>query len=130
MPERTRIVIVGAAVAVLAGGAWLAARNAPWAHFFGADAAPTTFVGSDICAQCHPAEAKLWRTSQHKLAMDHATDASVLGDFNDRSFDYYGVRSRFFRKDGKFFVEPTAPTESSPRSRLSTPSASIRCSNT
>ena len=29
----------------------------------------------------------------------------VLGDFNDASFDYYGVHSRFFRKDGKFFVE-------------------------
>ena len=33
-----------------------------------------------------------------------ATD-TVLGDFNDASFDYYGVHSRFFRKDGKFFVE-------------------------
>src|SRR5262245_27978252 len=28
------------------------------------------FVGSDTCAQCHPAEAKLWRSSQHKRAMD------------------------------------------------------------
>ena len=35
----------------------------------------------------------------------HATDKSVLGDFNDASFDYYGVHSRFFRKDGKFLVE-------------------------
>jgi predicted CXXCH cytochrome family protein len=109
MPARTRIVIVAAAVAVLAGGAWLAARNAPWAQFLGAAAAPATFVGSDTCAQCHPAEAKLWRTSQHKLAMDHATDASVLGDFNDRDFDYHGVRSRFFHKDGKFFVETDGP---------------------
>ena len=41
--------------------------------------------------------------------MDHATDKSVLGDFNDARFDYYGVRSRFFRKDGKFFVETDGP---------------------
>ena len=34
---------------------------------------------------------------------------SVLGDFNDASFDYYGVRSRFFRKDGKFLVETDGP---------------------
>ena len=41
--------------------------------------------------------------------MDHATDKSVLGDFNDAHFEYYGVRSRFFRKDGKFFVETDGP---------------------
>lgn len=63
------------------------------------------FVGSETCAGCHRAEADLWRTSQHKLAMDHASQQSVLGDFNDARFDYYGVRSRFFRKDGKFLVE-------------------------
>ena len=33
----------------------------------------------------------------------------MLGDFNDASFDYYGVRSRFFRKDGRFFVETDGP---------------------
>jgi predicted CXXCH cytochrome family protein len=37
--------------------------------------------------------------------MQHATVKTVLGDFNDASFDYYGVRSRFFRKDGKYAVE-------------------------
>ena len=111
MFARTRIVIVAAAaaVAVLSGGAaWLAGRNVPWAHFLGPAAQPT-FVGSEACAQCHPAEAKLWHSSQHKLAMQHATDASVLGDFSDASFDYYDVRSRFFRKDGKLFVETDGP---------------------
>ena len=114
MPARARILVgvAAAAVAVLAGGAaWqlLAERSTPWARFFGSAAAPLAFVGSDTCAQCHPAEAKLWRSSQHKLAMDHATDKSVLGDFNDASFDYYGVRSRFFRNNGKFFVETDGP---------------------
>ena len=33
----------------------------------------------------------------------------MLGNFNDASFDYAGVRSRFFRKDGKFFVETDGP---------------------
>ena len=71
--------------------------------------AKATFVGSETCAGCHQAEAELWHGSQHKRAMDHATDKSVLGDFNDASFDYYGVHSRFFRKDGKFFVETDGP---------------------
>jgi len=63
------------------------------------------FVGSDACAGCHQAEAKLWNASQHKAAMQHATDKTVLGDFGDARFDYFGVSSRFFRKDGKFLVE-------------------------
>ena len=68
-----------------------------------------TFVGSETCAGCHQAEAKLWNASQHKAAMQHATDKTVLGNFNDASFDYYGVHSRFLRKDGKFLVETDGP---------------------
>ena len=41
--------------------------------------------------------------------MQHATEQSVLGDFNDARFDYYGVPSRFFRKDGRLFVETDGP---------------------
>lgn len=65
----------------------------------------STFVGSEKCADCHPSEARLWRTSQHKGAMDHATVQSVRGDFNGIFFDYHGLRSRFFRSGDKFLVE-------------------------
>ncbi|WP_371089950.1 cytochrome c3 family protein [Bradyrhizobium sp. WSM2254] len=41
--------------------------------------------------------------------MDHATDASVRGNFNDAAFEYAGTRSRFFRKDRKFLVETDGP---------------------
>ena len=41
--------------------------------------------------------------------MQHATEKTVLGDFSDARFDYYGVPSRFFRKDGKFLVETDGP---------------------
>jgi predicted CXXCH cytochrome family protein len=71
--------------------------------------APATFVGSKACATCHQAEADLWNTSQHKHAMQHATATTVLGNFDDASFDYYGVHSRFFKKDGKFVVETDGP---------------------
>jgi predicted CXXCH cytochrome family protein len=74
-----------------------------------ADEPAAMFVGSEACAGCHRAEADLWRSSQHKHAMDHATEQSVLGDFNNANFDYYGVRSRFFRRDGKFLVETDGP---------------------
>lgn len=70
-----------------------------------APAGSAAFVGSATCADCHRTEFGLWQASQHRHAMDHATDATVLGDFGDAHFDYYGVRSRFFRQDGKFLVE-------------------------
>jgi predicted CXXCH cytochrome family protein len=73
-------------------------------------AAPAlAFVSSEVCAECHQAEAGLWKESQHKHAMQHASAASVLGDFENASFDYYGVHSRFFKKDNKFLVETDGP---------------------
>jgi predicted CXXCH cytochrome family protein len=73
------------------------------------DAAAASFVGSTACAGCHQTQAELWRGSQHRHAMDHATEATVLGDFSGVTFDYFGVRSRFFRDNAKFLVETDGP---------------------
>lgn len=92
----------GVLVFLIGGGLFLAGSgNADRPYQAGASA----FVGSEKCADCHPSEARLWRTSQHKRAMDHATDQSVRGDFNDAAFEYHGIRSRFFRSGEKFLVE-------------------------
>jgi predicted CXXCH cytochrome family protein len=104
--RRTLLIVTGTVVALAVasmGFLWSAGflRAAP----HDADLAAATFIGSDACAGCHRAEADLWRGSQHRHAMDHATDQSVRGDFNDTSFDHSGVHSRFFKKDGKFYVE-------------------------
>ncbi len=73
------------------------------------DQTPPRFVGSETCAGCHRAQAEPWRNSQHKHAMAHATPQTVLGDFNDAEFEAFGLRSRFFRRDGRFFVETDGP---------------------
>jgi predicted CXXCH cytochrome family protein len=70
---------------------------------------PPVFVGSEACAGCHQTETALWKKSQHKHAMQHADAASVLGKFDNESFDYFGVHSRFFKKDNRFFVETDGP---------------------
>ena len=107
------IAAAAAAVALIIGGlAFVFLTGTPVLALFGglrAETATAAFVGSETCAGCHRAEAQLWRGSQHRLAMQHADDKSVLGDFSDTGFDYYGVRSRFFRKDGRFFVETDGP---------------------
>jgi predicted CXXCH cytochrome family protein len=101
--------LVGAGL-VLAGGLAFqffsgGLHGEPQGSLTGERASPATYVGSETCAGCHRAEAELWRASHHKHAMDHATEKTVLGDFADKSFDYFGVRSRFFRRDGKFLME-------------------------
>ncbi|MBK8210181.1 MAG: hypothetical protein IPK78_09545 [Rhodospirillales bacterium] len=68
-----------------------------------------TFVGVAACSGCHAAEAKAWRGSHHDLAMAEATDATVLGDFGGATFTYGTVTSRFFKRDGKFFVNTDGP---------------------
>ena len=62
------------------------------------------YVGSSICASCHGKEASEWQTSQHRDAMAEASEKSVLGNFNNTKFNYAGLTSTFFKRDGKFFV--------------------------
>ncbi|HEU4366308.1 MAG TPA: tetratricopeptide repeat protein [Candidatus Krumholzibacteria bacterium] len=67
-------------------------------------AANATHVGTQVCAGCHQEAWQAWKGSHHDFAMDEATAETVLGDFNDATYAYFGVTSRFFRRDGKFFV--------------------------
>lgn len=72
---------------------------------------PARFVGSAACKKCHEATYKKWFASDHRLAMAEARDDTVLGDFNDVRYTdpHNHVTSRFYRKDGKFFVETEGP---------------------
>jgi cytochrome c553 len=53
-----------------------------------ADGGEPGFVGSAACAGCHEAETEAWRGSHHDLAMQEATDRTVLGDFNSAAFTH------------------------------------------
>ncbi len=68
-----------------------------------------TFVGRGSCKVCHEYEDRLYQGSDHDLAMDVATEKTVLGDFDDAVYERNGVTSRFFRKDGGFFVNTEGP---------------------
>ncbi len=64
------------------------------------------YVGRQSCVNCHRQEYDLYQNSHHDLAMDVATDTSVLADFNDVQLEHLGVPARFFR-DGKRFMVHT-----------------------
>src|SRR5216684_2604640 len=65
---------------------------------------PPTFVGSKACGDCHHEELKRWIGSHHQLAMQPATDASVLGNFSGATFANAGITSTLFRRGEKFMV--------------------------
>ena len=67
------------------------------------------FVGSQKCKGCHRQAYDKWKVSDHRMAMALADDQTVLGDFSDATFEYMGIQSRFFRKDGKFIVTTKGP---------------------
>jgi hypothetical protein len=70
---------------------------------------PATYVGSPACAGCHARETAAWRGSHHDLAMQEATDKTVLGNFDSATFTHNDVTSRFFKRDGRFFVNTGGP---------------------
>lgn len=70
---------------------------------------PAAYVGRAACATCHATQDSLWRTSHHAQAMAVADSTTVLGDFNDASYTGNGVTSRFFRKDGGYWVATDGP---------------------
>jgi len=97
--------IVAGAVAAIAAAAILiylqAGTRKPAAPVA---AAPAQYVGAKACGACHAKELAAWKGSHHDLAMQHAGEASVLGNFAGAKFSYAGVTSTFFRRDGKFYV--------------------------
>nr|WP_092233770.1 tetratricopeptide repeat protein [Bradyrhizobium sp. Gha] len=99
---RRRRIIGALVVAIAAGLLWFETTKS---FVQPSEPVQLAFAGSNSCMGCHQTETRLWQTSQHRHAMDHATAQTVRGDFNDAAFDYAGTRSRFFRKGGKFLVE-------------------------
>lgn len=70
----------------------------------GEDRSNLSFTGSQACRDCHRAEYDKWAASHHRRAMAPATDRTVLGDFDNAVFTYFGKTSRFYRRNGKYFV--------------------------
>ena len=70
---------------------------------------PATYVGRQVCTACHEREDDLWSGSDHDLAMQVANEETVLGNFHNTTFTYFGVTSKFSRRNGKFFVRTDGP---------------------
>lgn len=106
-----------AAVALIVGLLWWRTREdasgvvaTPAAQPIAAHPPPAAdYVDEQPCAECHAAQAQLWHGSHHDLAMQEASASTVLGDFNDAAFAKDNVRTRFFQRDGKFWIHTGGP---------------------
>ncbi|MEJ2491048.1 MAG: multiheme c-type cytochrome [Desulfuromonadales bacterium] len=67
------------------------------------------YVGLQACRNCHKEEVRRWTGSHHALAMQEATEETVLGRFDGRTFRYGSVTSTFFKRDNDFMVRTDGP---------------------
>jgi len=68
-----------------------------------------SYVTSAACAPCHAEQHQRWIGSHHGRAMQVANEATVLGDFADRTVSIGAVTARFTRRDGGFWIDTTGP---------------------
>ena len=99
--------VVAAATVVLGGALVWRARNSSPART--ADHQVADFVGSSTCRECHARVADEWQSSQHAAAMAEASEATVLGHFDNTAVTYGEVTTTFFRRDGRFVVRTDGP---------------------
>jgi tetratricopeptide (TPR) repeat protein len=69
-----------------------------------AASAPAQPVGRARCAACHPAESERWSGSHHDRAMQEASPASVLGDFEASPIVHRSARFEPARRGERFLV--------------------------
>lgn len=67
------------------------------------------YVGKDACTTCHQQETQDWQGSHHDLAMQVASESSILGDFNQAKFVYNGIETTFYRQQDAFMVRTDGP---------------------
>ena len=72
-------------------------------------ATPHNYVGVEACVACHENETASWKGSHHALAMQVANESAVLGNFENKSLDHYGITTRFFRKGEQYMVNTDGP---------------------
>jgi tetratricopeptide (TPR) repeat protein len=62
------------------------------------------YVGQQHCQSCHVKEHQQWKSSHHDLAMQEATEKTILGYFSNVIFSKSGIDSRFYKIKDRFMV--------------------------
>ena len=101
--------VVVSVVAVVFLARWMGKSARPALSLTTPSMLGVKFVGASKCVTCHEHENVRWLGSHHQLAMQPASNSTVLGDFNHTSFNNNGIISTFFRSGPKFMVRTDGP---------------------
>ena len=101
--------VVLALTAVACAGGSRAQSTAPPVPASALAGPAPTFVAESSCGECHAAQQRAFSGSQHAHAMQLANAETVLGNFDGATFRKDGVATRFFRRDGRYFVNTDGP---------------------
>ncbi|MCA9981592.1 MAG: hypothetical protein KDD89_12180, partial [Anaerolineales bacterium] len=65
------------------------------------------YVQSTDCVNCHPAQYETWYATYNRTMTQRPSDTptAVVGDFNNATFTYKDITSRFWQDDGRYFIE-------------------------
>ena len=91
-------------MALLAAGMFCLAAPDASAQTAGDGPVPR-YLTSKACTACHEDMTAAWRQSHHALAWTLPDETTVLGDFDDASFEHKGVATAFSRRGDGYFVE-------------------------
>lgn len=69
------------------------------------DLAAVDYVQSETCRRCHGDHYRTWRQTFHRTMTQEARPGAVLGDFENATYTYDGVVSRFTRQGDDYFIE-------------------------
>ena len=113
--KRLAWILTGLLLSAAAVAAWMLWHRAPAPVETLADSVPVAadYVGSAACAGCHQQQYATWQGSQHAVAMQPATAATVLAQFDGTLLA--GTDSEAtLRRDGDTFVVKTAGPDGKP----------------
>lgn len=68
---------------------------------------PNNYVGESACIQCHQTEYNDWIGSHHDWSMKLPTKETMLGDFNNVTFEGEGEKYFFYQNSNGYFVDYT-----------------------
>lgn len=104
--KRKEVIFIGIIIVLFGLYFWITKRdkNAIYQPITSFNKIEQGYAGSQSCKECHASIFSEWKTSDHFKAMQIPTEQSVLGNFNNAVYSADGITSRFFKKNGKFFI--------------------------
>lgn len=69
------------------------------------DLSKVSYTQSATCNRCHPEHYKSWHKTYHRTMTQTATSEAIVGNFDNATYTYEGIVSRFRRVGEEFYID-------------------------